>query len=352
MRCYDKILAYLSAIQPVFAALIFLTQWPNTLLTISSKKSSFVSTQPFNVNRPNFIPLNGTPTTAFGLMLVSFLCFAIMDTSAKWLVLAAIPSLQVAFLRYFVHFIWVILIYFPKNGMAITRSRNPRLQFLRAFLLFSATAFNFTALKYLPLTTTTAIFFAAPMLVCLLSVPILKEKVGIKRFVAVAVGFVGVLIIVAPWEEQFDYHIFLAVGALFGASGYFIMSRVIAGVDSNSVAQFYCAGVPSLILLPVVLTMWEWPSTGLDWVLLVLIGSLGMFGHSVLTAAHRFAEASVLAPTVYSQIIYITLFSWLIFDTVPNLSTAIGVVIIIASGVYIWNRERALQKQQTTIPAA
>jgi len=275
-----------------------------------------------------------------------------MDTSAKWLVLAAIPSLQVAFLRYFVHFVWVILIYFPKNGMAIARSRIPRLQILRAALLFSATAFNFTALKYLPLTTTVAIFFASPMLVCLLSIPILKEKVGLKRFTAIVVGFIGVLVIVAPWDDQFDYHVFLAVGALFGASGYFIMSRVIAGKDSNSVAQFYCAGVPTLLLLPVVLSIWEWPDTQLDWGLLVLIGSLGMFGHSLLTIAHRFAEASVLAPVVYSQIIYVTLFSWLIFDTVPSPSTAIGVAIVVASGVYIWSRERALQQEQTAIPTA
>ena len=275
-----------------------------------------------------------------------------MDTSAKWLVLAAIPSFQVVFVRYFVHFVWVILIYFPKHGMTITRSRNPKLQILRAVLLFSATAFNFTALKYLPLTTTTAIFFAAPMLVCLLSIPILKEKVGIKRFTAVAVGFVGVIIIVAPWGTQFDYHVFLAVGALCGASGYFIMSRVIAGVDANSVAQFYCAGVPTIVLLPVVLMVWEWPTTGLDWGLLVLIGTLGMLGHSMLTAAHRFAEASVLAPTVYSQIIYITFFSWIIFDTAPSLSTAIGVAIIILSGIYIWSRERAVQKVQVTGPAA
>lgn len=294
---------------------------------------------------------NRTPTFGLGLMMVSFLLFAIMDTSAKWLVMAAIPSLQVAFLRYFVHFIWVILIYFPKNGFAITSSKIPRLQILRAFLLFSGTAFNFTALKYLPLTTTAAFFFAAPMLVCLLSIPILKEKVGIKRFAAIAVGFIGVLIIVAPWGEQFDYHIFLAIGALCGASGYFVMSRVVAGVDSNSVAQFYCAGVPTLILLPVVFSLWEWPANSLEWGLLLLIGSLGMLGHSLLTLAHRYAEASVLAPTVYSQIIYITMFSWLIFDTIPSISTAIGVAIIVASGVYIWSRERALQRNAATISA-
>jgi len=179
--------------------------------------------------------------------------------------LAAVPSLQVAFLRYLIHFFWVVVIYFPKNGVSISQSKIPRLQVLRAILLFSGTAFNFTALKYLPLTTTVAIFFAAPMLVCLLSIPILKEKVGLKRFSAIAIGFIGVLIIVAPWDEQFDVHIFLAIGALFGASGYFVMSRVVAGVDSNAVAQFYSAGVPTILLLPVVLVIWEWPATALEW---------------------------------------------------------------------------------------
>lgn len=276
------------------------------------------------------------------------MCFAIMDTSAKWVVMAAIPSLQVAFLRYFVHFLWVLLIYFPQNGFSIARSKIPRLQILRAVLLFSGTAFNFTALKYLPLTTTIAFFFAAPMVVCLLSIPILKEKVGLKRFAAIFMGFIGVMIIVAPWGDKFDYHIFLAVGAMLGASGYFVMSRVVAGVDSNAVAQFYCAGVPTMILLPIVLNIWEWPTSSLDWGLLVLLGTLGMLGHSVLTLAHRFAEASVLAPTVYSQIIYITFFSWIVFGDVPTISTMVGVSIIVASGVYIWSRERALQ--QTSIP--
>ena len=276
--------------------------------------------------------------------MAAFFCFAVMDTSAKWLVLAAIPALQVAFVRYLVHFIWVVLIYFPRHGFTIIRSTVPRLQILRAVLLFSGTALNFTALKYLPLTTTMAFFFAAPMVVCLLSIPILKEKVGYKRFAAVFVGFVGVLIIVAPWGDEFDYHIFLAVGAMLGASGYFVVTKLVAGKDKNSVAQFYCAGVPTILLAPVALTLWQWPTTTLDWGLLMLIGSLGMLGHSVLTLAHRFADASVLAPTVYSQIIYITLFSWLIFDYVPTLSTVIGVAIIIASGIYIWSRERALQR--------
>jgi len=308
--------------------------WGNTQLLFGHRRE---------LKRSESFIANGTPTIGLSLMLVAFFCFAVMDTSAKWLVVAAIPSLQVAFVRYFVHFLWVILIYFPRDGFSITRSKVPHLQVLRAILLFTSTALNFTALKYLPLTTTIAFFFAAPMVVCLLSIPILKEKVGLKRFAAIAVGFIGVLIIVAPWGEQFDHHIFLAVGATLGASGYFVMTRIVAGKDSNSTAQFYTAGVATVFLAPVAWIVWEAPATPLNWGLLIILGSFGMLGHSVLTLAHRFAEASVLAPTVYSQIIYVTLFSWLFFDSVPTLSTAIGVSIIVASGIYIWRRERALE---------
>lgn len=272
-----------------------------------------------------------------------------MDTSAKWLVLATIPALQVTFLRYFVHFFWVMVLYLPRHGFALTRSKVPRIQILRACLLFSGTALNFTGLKYLPLTTAIAFFFAAPMVVCLLSIPILKEQVGIKRFAAIVVGFIGVLVIVAPWNDSFDYHVFFAIGATLCVSGYFVLSRVVAGIDSNAVTQFYCSAVPTLVMGTVILSIWEWPSSSLQWSLLLLIGTLGMLGHSVLTLAHKYAEASVLAPTVYSQIIYITILGWLVFEDVPTASTVVGISIIVASGVYIWRRERILQAERNPL---
>lgn len=277
-------------------------------------------------------------------MLLAFLCFAGMDTTAKWLVGAAIPALQVAWLRYIGHFVCCILIYAPRQGMSMTRSNNPRMQSLRALFLLSSTAFNFSALQYLPLTTTIAIFFVAPLAVCLLSVPILGEKVGIKRLIAVLVGFLGVLIIVQPWDQNFDPHIFLALAAMLSVCGYFIMSRVIAGVDSNATVQFYASGIASVLLTPVALYYWQWPQDTHTWVLLVLIGCLAMLGHSVLTRAHQFAQASVLAPTVYSQVIYIAILSWVVFGQPPNQQTIIGTIIIVASGLYIWFRERQLER--------
>ncbi len=294
----------------------------------------------------------GLPTVAWALMLGAFLCFAIMDTSVKWLVLAAIPALQVAFLRYFVHLLWVVVWYVPSQGTSIVRSNKPAHQLLRGFLLFMATTLNFIALKYLPLTTTIAIFFAAPMLVCLLSIPILKEKVGIKRFIAVAVGFIGVLIIVHPGSQPFDKNMFFSIGALIMASGYFVMSRMVAGADSNAVMQFYTAGIATVALAPIAIMRWEWPATMLEWTLLIGVGSLGMLGHSMLVKAHQLADASILAPIVYSQIIYIAILSWWVFGTTPDIQTILGVLVIVASGLYIWHRERHIEQRVFHAPDA
>ena len=273
-------------------------------------------------------------------MLLAFLCFAGMDTSAKWLVATAIPALQIAWFRYVGHFLCAILFYGPRHGLGIVRSNRPWLQSLRAVFLLASTCLNFTALQFLPLTTTIAIFFVTPLTVCLLSIPVLGEKVGIKRLLAVLVGFAGVLIIIEPWSQSFDPAIFLSLAAMLCASGYFVMSRVIAGVDSNATAQFYVSGIATVSLTPIALMHWAWPESTTAWVLVVLIGTLGMIGHSFLTNAHRHAEASVLAPTVYSQVIYVAVLSWLVFGQSPDQKTLLGTLIIVASGLFIWFRER------------
>ncbi len=282
-------------------------------------------------------------------MLAAFGIFVVMDTSAKWLVLGAIPALQVAFMRFAVHLAWVIALYLPKEGVSLMRSRTPGFQILRGCMLVSATMFNFTALKYLPLPVTISIFFTGPILVCLLSIPILGERVGLKRFVAVGVGFIGVLVIVQPWSERFDPAMLLSVCAAVSAAMYFVLSRRIRGADGNGTSQFYVGLTGTLVTLPFALHFWVWPSSSLQWMVLVLIGSAGMLGHTFVTRAHELAEASVLAPTVYSQMLFVTLASWLIFDTVPSTSTLVGAAIIISSGLYIWWRERRLTRNEEAL---
>ncbi|MBX2880856.1 MAG: DMT family transporter [Granulosicoccus sp.] len=282
---------------------------------------------------------------AYLLMLGAFACFSCMDTSAKWLVGAAIPALQVAWLRYMGHFILNCLIYLPRHGVGIAHSNSPRLQFLRSGFLFTSTVLNFTALQYLPLTITIAIFFVAPLAVCLISIPVLGERVGFKRILAILTGFLGVLIIVRPWSATFDPRVFISIAAMLFAAGYFVISRMAAGRDSNATTQFYISGISASVLGPLALYHWVWPGSWQDWIVIVLIGSLGMIGHSLLSHAHRLAEASVLAPTIYSQAVFIAILSWVIFAQPPDAETMLGTAVIIGSGLFVWYRERQLNKQ-------
>lgn len=274
------------------------------------------------------------------MMLFAFFSFAIMETSAKWLITSSFPVLQVVFVRYLGHFVFVLTFYLPREGKRIVVSNNYKLQLLRAALLLVNTVLNFASLYYLPLTVVVSILFLAPMVVTLLSVPILGERVGTKRFLAILFGFVGVLIITKPWDESFDIHSLYAVGAMLAVSGYFLLSRVVSVTDKNAVTQFYSSGLATIFFLPFAYYLWNSPASLIEIVLLSTLGAVGLVGHSLLTNAHRHAEASVLSPTIYSQIIFVSVLGWLIFDSIPSASTIVGSLIIVCSGIYVWHRER------------
>ena len=281
---------------------------------------------------------------AVALVLGAFFFFIMIDTSAKWMVGAGLPALQVVFIRYAGHFTATVVFLLPKEGRDIYRSNAPIIQVFRSLLLVVSTMLNFLALKYLPLTVTTAVFFTTPIVVVLLSIPMLGEKVGLKRFLAVLVGFGGVLIVVRPLGASFHWSMLCSLGALMAASVYFVLTRMIAGRDNNPTGQFFTSGIPTMILLPFVISTWTWPQDGWSWVAACLIGVFGFMGHSMITIGHRFAEASTLAPAVYVQVIYVSLISWLIFNQPPDGWTMLGTAVIIGSGVFIWWRERQLRK--------
>lgn len=283
-------------------------------------------------------------TLAILIMFGAFFSFTMIDSMAKWLVTGGMPVLQVAFVRYAGHFLSSLAIFLPSEGRALFRSNAPGVQLLRALLLLAGTVFNFLALSYLPLTITTAIFFATPVLISLLAIPILGERIGLRRFAAILAGFGGVLIITAPWGVAFHWAIFFSLGALLCASLYFVLTRTIAGVDDNPTSQIITSGIPTLALLPFVIPGWVWPEAPGDWAVVLLIGGFATLGHSLLTVGYRYAPASTLAPTVYSQILYATAISWAVFSQPPDGKTVLGTAVIVAAGLYIWLRERQLRR--------
>lgn len=296
----------------------------------------------------NETPRSDQPGRGILLTLCALLCFTGIDTCAKLLV-ETLPALEVVFFRYFGHFVIMAAIFLPLRGVAILHANRPKTQVLRALCLMGSTLLNFLALQYLQLGVTSAIFFTIPLLVCALSVPMLGETVGPRRWAAIVVGLIGVIIIVRPGLGALHWAWLLSIGACIAASLYMILTRKLAGVDSTETSQFYVGIISMIFIAPMAATVWVWPFGTLEIILCGVIGFLGWLGHQCLTVAHRFAPASLLSPFTYLQILSMVASGYFIFNDIPDAWVFVGASVVIASGLYMWLRERQLNRSETAL---
>jgi drug/metabolite transporter (DMT)-like permease len=247
-----------------------------------------------------------------------------------------------------VPFCIVTAILLPQRGKALARTGNLKIEVLRALMLLASTVSNFFAVQFLPLTVTGAIAFTMPLILCALSVPLLGEPVGWRRWTAIAVGFLGVLVIVHPGTAAFQPAAFASLAGATASALYFIATRRLAGVDPPSTQQFYATFVSVVCVAPFAFGHWVWPSRPAEWFFFCAIGVFGLAGHWIFSAALRYAAATTLAPFAYFQIVYAILASWLIFRQPPDVWIFLGVPVVIGSGLYIWLRERQLNRATVT----
>jgi drug/metabolite transporter (DMT)-like permease len=289
-------------------------------------------------------PVEERRSFGIGVILSSQLFFLMIDPSAKWMQAAGLPLGEIIWVRYAVHLLLALLLFLPGQGLTLFGSRAPWLELARGSALYASTIVNFLAVKVLPVTMTSSILNSQPLLVCMLSIPLLGEKVGLRRWAAIVVGFVGVLIIVRPGTAEFSPAVLLSLsGALLGAF-YNILMRKLAGIDSAATQQIWACVLALVCTGPFAFEDWVWPHDGATWFAFAVIGAAGMLGHLLATVAARFAPASVLAPFGYLQIIYASLVSWLVFGQPPTFWIFIGAGIVIASGLYLALREARLGK--------
>jgi len=274
-----------------------------------------------------------------GLMSITFLCFALLDCGAKWLV-QTLPVLVVVWLRFLFHALFSMALMAPKLGTGALRPKRLKLQLLRASFMPVMTGLNFWALQYLQLAETGAIQFSVPIIIALIAAPMLGERMDRTRWAAIAVGFIGVLIIVRPGTQGFHPALILSIINAVLYALFNLMTRHLAAHDSPETTQFFSSVGATLLITPFALAAWQTPPGALQWVILVLIGLAGGLGHYVLAVAHRYAPASVLAPFLYQQIIWMVLLGYLVFGDVPDTAVVIGAAIVIASGGYLLYRER------------
>lgn len=272
-------------------------------------------------------------------MCAAFLVFTFLDTAAK-LLAEEMNSLQIVWARFVGHLVLVAVVLMPRKGLRVLASSNLRLQILRSGFLFLSTIFNFFALRHLQLATTSSIMFTVPLLVAALSVPLLGEQVGWRRWSAIAVGFVGVLIIVRPTGATLHWAVGLSLCNVVAVALYQIATRKLAARDHSDTTSLYSPLFGAVVLLPLLPFVWQPPSGPLAWALLCATGVLGGIGHWMLIIAHRYAPASLLAPFSYSGILWMTTSGYLVFGHLPDEWTVAGAAVVIASGLYVVHRER------------
>jgi drug/metabolite transporter (DMT)-like permease len=290
---------------------------------------------------------------AIGLMALATVCFACLDSTAKYLVgIKGVPVPEVTWFRFAGHVVFTVLVLWPLAFKPSLSSKKPLVQILRSALMVVTTGFNFVALGYLQLDQTVTIFFLTPLLVAALAGPLLGEWVGWHRMLAIVAGFLGVLLVMHPGFGTVHWAMLLVLIATFGYALYNLATRYLAAFDPPEVTQTFTPLVGFVALAPFALSAWQWPHDVKTSILLASLGFWGGLGHWLLILAHRIAPASVLAPFVYLGLIWMTTIGYLVFDNLPSLWTLSGAAVVIVSGLYLLARERKLMGGAKAGPAS
>ena len=272
-------------------------------------------------------------------MCLAVALIAGQEAMAKYLG-QSLPVLQVIGARYFVHLALMIIVLMPRHGMTVFKAKRPLVQTGRSLLLLIDTGLFFFSLTMIGLAEATAIFFSVPILVVLLSIPLLGERVEWPRLIAAGIGFFGMLVIIRPGSGAIGIGALLTFGAAFCVSLFNIITRKLADEDPVPVTMFYTALAGALIMMLVVPFIWENPVNWQQWTALLLIGIAGGAAHSCIIASHVFAPASTVAPFMYSQIFWALGLGYLFFGALPDQLTVVGGMIVIASGLYLLRRQQ------------
>jgi len=277
-----------------------------------------------------------------GLVLLASACFATLDTATK-LSTAGVPILMGVWFRYAFQAVATTAVLLPREGAALLRTRHPRYQLLRGALLLCSSVLAFVSLRYMPLAEFTSIVLIAPLVITLLAALTLKEQVSPLRWVLVAGGFFGTLVILRPGGEAFSWAMLLPIGLVLSNAWFQVLTSKLARTENPLTMHFYTGWVGTLLAslaLPFAWTSlpgWQW------WALLCLMGFLGTVGHFFLILAYQRAPASTLTPYLYAQIAFAMLGGWVMFSQVPDRFSLIGISMIAvcgAAGAWLTVRER------------
>jgi drug/metabolite transporter (DMT)-like permease len=291
-------------------------------------------------NRP---PAGSPPTDrilrSILAILFSVACFSVLNAISKTLS-QHYPVVQVIWARYVFAFIFMMALFLPRSGLALFRWHNVGSQVVRGLLLFFSSFLYFHGIVYLPLATAASISLTSPLIVTALSARFLGEPVGVRRWIAVCLGFVGAVIVVRPGHANFEWHSLLIVASTLCSAFYQLFSRRYGQTERPDASATMATIVGTVVATPMLPFEWVTPALGWDCVLFVAIGICAGVGHYFLTIAYSQAPAATVAPFNYAQLIGAAILGYLVFDSIPDFWTWVGAGVIVCSGLYLGHAER------------
>jgi drug/metabolite transporter (DMT)-like permease len=277
-----------------------------------------------------------------GVLFMGAACalFPVMNGIVKLLAATYDPR-EVVWFRIVIHLVLVALVFMPRMGLGLFRTRQIGLQLVNSVMMLLSTLLFFSAVKSVGVAEAISISFIAPLVVVFLAWPLLGERITATRVVAVVVGFIGVLVVIRPGSAVFQWASVLLLGSAVCYAIYQIIIRRLAGVDHPATSIFYSVLLGAILMSMLVPFVWVTPRNWLDWVLLLSLGALGGLGHYCVARAMTYASANFIAPFNYTQIIGSVIVGYLMFAEVPDLYTWLGTALIVGAGLLVgWQAGR------------
>ena len=289
------------------------------------------------------------PNAQAGILLVvaAVACFAMLDTTTKYISFS-VPALMALWFRYLFQAVATTVTVLPARGRTLLRTAHPKFQFLRGVLLVLSSLLAFFSVKYMPVGEFTAIVMIAPLVITLLAASVLREKVSLLRWLLVAGGFIGTVVIVRPGGAAFGWTMLLPLGLVVSNVWFQVLTSQLAKTEDPVTMHFYTGWVGTLLASLALPFAWTPLDSWSLWGWLALMGLLGTVGHFMLILAYMRASAATLTPFLYTQIGFAMLGGWMVFSHVPDHWSMIGIALIVvcgAAGAWLTRREsRALNQ--------
>jgi drug/metabolite transporter (DMT)-like permease len=280
------------------------------------------------------------PLTGVTLMLAALFCFALLDATSKHLTQTySVPLLVWA--RYTLHCLMMVIVLAPSMRMKLVATKKPVVQVVRGTLLVAVTGLAMAAFRIMPLAEATALLFVAPLFVVMLAGPLLGERAGPLRWLAVLTGFGGTLMIARPGGDLSVAGIAFALSAAVCYSIYQIQTRRLSATESTVTMLFYTALMGTVVMTAGLPWFWGGPMpTPLDALMIASLGLYGGTGHFLLIRAFRHTPASTLSPFQYSQLVWATLLGWGVYGQLPDALSILGMAVVVGSGLVVALAER------------